>query len=206
VLLAIDETHTLSSGLGGYARTHGLSADFLVCGKAIAGGVPCAVYGYSNSVAAGIRSADATRAAGHSGIGTTLSANPLAIAALHASLTHVITAANHERMELQALRLATGIDAAFQRRHIPWQVSRVGARLEFGPAPAPRTGRQSIDGIDHDLEAALHLYLLNRGFLLTPFHNMMLASPVTTAAQVDAFLGAFDVALAEFAPLLKDAA
>ena len=83
---------------------------------------------------------------------------------------------------------------------MPWQVSRVGARLEFGRAPAPRTGRQSVEAIDHDLEGALHLYLLNRGFLLTPFHNMMLASPVTTQSQVDAFLAAFDTALGEFAP------
>lgn len=206
VLLAIDETHTLSSGFGGYARTHALAADFLVCGKAIAGGLPCAVYGYSNTVAARIRTADAARAAGHSGIGTTLSANPLAIAALNASLAHVITAANHDRMELQSVRLAAGLEAAFQRTPIPWQVSRVGARLEFGLAPAPRTGRQSVDAIDHDLEAAMHLYLLNRGFLLTPFHNMMLVSPVTSAAQVDAFLGAFDAALAEFAPLLGNRA
>jgi glutamate-1-semialdehyde 2,1-aminomutase len=206
VLLAIDETHTLSSGLGGYARRHDLAADFLVCGKAIAGGLPCAVYGYSNTVGARIRAGDAAREAGHSGIGTTLSANPLAIAALNASLAHVITAANHDRMELQATRLANGLEAAFQRRQIPWQVSRVGARLEFGRAPAPRTGRQSVDAIDHDLEAAMHLYLFNRGFLLTPFHNMMLASPVTSAAQVDAFLGTFDAALDEFASLLGEAA
>jgi glutamate-1-semialdehyde 2,1-aminomutase len=206
VLLVIDETHTLSSGFGGYARGHDLAADFLVCGKAIAGGLPCAVFGYSNPVAARIRAADATRAAGHSGIGTTLAANPLAIAALNACLAQVITAANHDRMELQASRLGSGIESVFRRRQIPWQVSRVGARLEFGPAPAPRTGRQSVDAIDHALEAALHLSLFNRGFLLTPFHNMMLASPVTSAAQVDAFLGAFDAALEEFAPLMRGAA
>jgi glutamate-1-semialdehyde 2,1-aminomutase len=153
-----------------------------------------------------MRTAEVARAAGHSGIGTTLSANPLAVAALNACLAHVITAANHDRMELQAARLATGLEAAFKRVHVPWQVSRVGARLEFGRAPAPRTGRQSIDAIDHELEAAMHLYLLNRGFLLTPFHNMMLVSPVTGAAQVDAFLGAFNAALDEFAPLLRDAA
>jgi glutamate-1-semialdehyde 2,1-aminomutase len=206
VLLAIDETHTLSSGFGGYARTHGLAADFLVCGKAIAGGLPCAVYGYTNTVAAAMRAADVAREAGHSGIGTTLSANPLAIAALNASLAHVITAASHDHMELQAARLAAGIEAAFQRRQMAWQVSRVGARLEFGRAPAPRTGRQSVDAMDHELEAAMHLYLLNRGFLLTPFHNMMLASPVTSAAQVAAFLAVFDTALDEFAPLLKERA
>jgi len=202
VLLAIDETHTLSSGPGGYARLHGLAADFIVCGKAIAGGVPCAVYGYSDAVAQRLRVADAKRESGHSGIGTTLAANPLAIAALAASLAHLHTPATYRLMEQRAGQLGAGISAALQRHGIAWQVSRVGARLEFGPAPAPRTGRQSMESIDHALEGALHLYLLNRGFLLTPFHNMMLASPVTTEGQVDAFLATFDTALVEFAPLM----
>jgi glutamate-1-semialdehyde 2,1-aminomutase len=205
VLLAIDETHTLSSGYGGYARMHDLSADFLVCGKAIAGGLPCAVLGYSDAVAQRIDRANALREAGHSGIGTTLAANPLVIAALNASLVAVVTPQNHALMEARAQRLAHGVQSALQRAQVNWQVSRVGARLEFGRAPAPRTGRQSIEAVDHALEAALHLYLLNRGFLLTPFHNMMLTSPVTTAAQVDAFLHAFDASLQEFAPIMRAA-
>jgi glutamate-1-semialdehyde 2,1-aminomutase len=205
VLLAIDETHTLSSGLGGYARVHGLAADLLVCGKAIAGGFPCAVYGWSAATAQRIGAADALRASGHSGIGTTLAASQLAIAALSASLTDVVTAVNHERMEHNAARLAGGITGALQRHGIGWQVSRVGARLEFGPSPAPRTGRQSVEAIDHELNSALHLFLLNRGFLLTPFHNMMLLSPATATSQVDAFIAVLDVALVEFAPWMQAA-
>jgi glutamate-1-semialdehyde 2,1-aminomutase len=205
VLLAIDETHTLSSGPGGYARGHGLAGDFIVCGKAIAGGVPCGIYGYNEAVAELIRAADLQRESGHSGIGTTLAANPLAIAALAASLAHLHTTATYELMEARARKLASGIESALRRHALPWLVSRVGARLEFGPSPAPRTGRQSLHAIDHPLEGALHLYLLNRGFLLTPFHNMMLASPVTTGSQVDAFLATFDQALAEFAPLMRAA-
>lgn len=150
-----------------------------------------------------MRAADARRETGHSGIGTTLSANPLAIAALHASLREVHTIANYRRMEARAAQLEQGICAAFGRHGIPWQVSRVGARLEFVRSPAPRTGRQSVERLDHDLEHAMHLYLLNRGFLLTPFHNMMLASPATTAAQVDAFLAVFDGALAVFGARMK---
>ncbi len=203
VLLAIDETHTLSSGPGGYARMHGIAADFLVCGKAIAGGLPCGVFGYSDAVAVRLRAADAQRESGHSGIGTTLSANPLALAALAASLATLHTAETYRVMEARAAQLAAGIEAALRRHAVPWQVSRVGARLEFGPAPAPRTGRESLDAIDHELEGALHVFLLNRGFLLTPFHNMMLASPVTGTAQIDAFLAAFDLALREFAPWMS---
>jgi glutamate-1-semialdehyde 2,1-aminomutase len=205
VLLVVDETHTLSSGYGGYARTHGLDADLLVCGKAVAGGFPCAVYGWSTAVAARLQTAEAKRESGHSGIGTTLSANPLAIAALQASLAEVATPANYQRMEQGAARLAAGIDASLRRRGAAWQVSRVGARLEFSPSPAPRTGRQSVQALDHELTAALHLYLVNRGFVLTPFHNMMLVSPVTTAAQIDAFLQTLGAALEEFAPWMRAA-
>jgi glutamate-1-semialdehyde 2,1-aminomutase len=203
VLLAIDETHTLSAGFGGYAAVHGLAADFLVCGKAIAGGLPCAVLGYTGGLAARIRAADARREPGHSGIGTTLAANPLAIAALTANLAEVATRQNFQHMQQGAARLADGIEAMLRAHGVDWQVSRIGARLEFGRRPAPRTGRGSIEAIDHELEDALHLYLLNRGFLLTPFHNMMLLSPVTTDVQVGAFLTTFDAALAEFAPWMR---
>src|SRR5690606_4055782 len=119
--------------------------------------------------------------------------NPMAIAALHASLGEVATAANHARMEQGAARLAAGLGAALRRHGIAWQVSRVGARLEFSTLPAPRTGRESVAAIDHELNAALHLYLLNRGFLLTPFHNMMLVSPVTSDAQIDDFIATVDL-------------
>ncbi len=205
VALAIDETHTLSSGFGGHARLQGLAADFLVCGKAIAGGLPCAVYGYTDGIAARIRAADARRESGHSGIGTTLAANMLAIAALNASLAGVVTEANHGLMERGAAQLAQGVQAALSRHDTDWQVSRVGARLEFARGPAPRTGRESLAAIDHELEHALHLYLLNRGFLLTPFHNMMLVSPVTTDLQIGSFIATFDAALVEFAPWMRAA-
>jgi glutamate-1-semialdehyde 2,1-aminomutase len=205
VLLAIDETHTLSSGPGGYARQQGLAADFIVCGKAIAGGVACGIYGYTDAVATRLQAAEAQRESGHSGIGTTLAANPLVVAALLASLAHLHVPSAYACMEARAAQLAAGIATALHRHAVDWQVSRVGARLEFGPAPAPRTGRQSLAALDPALTGALQLYLLNRGFLLTPFHNMMLASAVTTEAQVDAFLSIFEAALSEFAPLMRSA-
>ncbi len=201
-LLVIDETHTLSSGRGGYGRSTGLAADFLVCGKAVAGGLPCAVYGFTDDVAARLRLAEAAREPGHSGLGTTLSANPLALVALQASLTQLMTVANHDHMNRLAAQLASAIESAFRARGLGWQVSRVGARLEFGRGVPPCNGSQSLAAIDHDLEGAMHLYLLNRGFLLTPFHNMMLVSPATTAGQVTAFLSAFSDCLDEFSGLM----
>lgn len=184
-LLVIDETHTLSSGLGGYARAHGLEADFLVCGKAVAGGVPCAVFGFSPAVEERMQRFLQNRSGGHSGMGTTLSANPLAVAALHANLTHVMTAENYARMLAAAEQLEQSLVKVFAARALPWHVSRVGARLEFGFTPtAPRNGTESEAAMQPALERAIHLYLLNRGVLLTPFHNMMLCAPGTTSEHV----------------------
>lgn len=199
-LLIIDETHTLSAGPGGYTRRHGLEPDMLVCGKAIAGGMPCAVYGMTADVRARIENMPANAEHGHSGLGTTLSANLLALAALQACLAEVMTDAAFEHMETQAARLQSGLAALAAKRSLPWQVQRIGARVElgFGAAP-PRNGRESAAAMLPELERMLHLYLLNRGVLLTPFHNMMLLSPQTTPAAVDRLLAHLAAALDELA-------
>jgi glutamate-1-semialdehyde 2,1-aminomutase len=197
-LLVIDETHTLSSARGGYARQTGIAADFLVCGKAVAGGVPCAVFGFTDSAAARMREFDRQRDAGHSGLGTTLSANPLSIVALLACVREVMTAAAYQHMDELAGELARQMTAAFTVHELPWHVSRVGGRLEFGRGAPPRNGSESLARADSELNSALHLYLLNRGFILTPFHNMMLVSPATTRTQVDGFMKVFEGCLQEF--------
>jgi glutamate-1-semialdehyde 2,1-aminomutase len=195
VWLIIDETHTLSTARGGYARAHGLDPDLWVCGKAIAGGMPCAVFGFTADVESSMRRVQAERAGGHSGMGTTLSANTLALACLEAALDELMTAANYQAMDAAASHLARGLDALFERHGLDWHVSRVGARLEFGFGTAPRTGAGSERQAWPELEQALHLHLLNRGVLLTPFHNMMLCSPVTTAAHGDTLIAHLDEAL-----------
>ncbi len=188
VLLIIDETHTLSSARGGYATAEGLDADLWVCGKAIAGGMPCAVFGFTAAVEQGMRRVQAERAGGHSGMGTTLSANALAMACLEAPRrTH--DRANYESMHATAAYLSEGLSRLFAQQSLAWHVSRVGARLEFGFGKPPRNGVESEREAWPELEHALHLYLLNRGVLLTPFHNMMLCSPVTTTAHADTLLG-----------------
>ena len=137
---------------------------------------------------------------GHSGLGTTLSANLLALAALEACLSEVMTEAAFGHMETQAIRLEQGLLALLSKRTLPWHVQRIGARVElgFGAAPA-RTGRESAAAMLPELERTLHLYLLNRGVLLTPFHNMMLLSPQTAPAAVDRLLSHLDAALDELA-------
>lgn len=192
-LLVLDETHTLSSGVGGYARTHGLSPDLWVAGKAVAGGVPCAVYGFTAEVAARMRAAKDAAPEGHSGIGTTLTANALALAALDAALEHLHTPASYAAMARAADALEGGLNARLRRRQLPWTVTRLGARMELQFMPA--TPRHADDVRHHAqpaLEASLHLFLLNRGVLLTPFHGMMLCSPATGDDHVTRLLAAFD--------------
>jgi glutamate-1-semialdehyde 2,1-aminomutase len=200
-ILLLDETHTLSAGPAGMAREAGIEPDVLVVGKAIAGGVPCAVYGFTAALARAMREAKDAAPPGHSGIGTTLAGNLLSIAALRATLSEVATPQAYEAMVATCARLAFGLEAMIARHDLPWSVSRIGARceLQFCRVP-PRTAREAHAAMDDALERALHLYLLNRGVLLTPFHNMMLASPATTDADVDRLLAALEEFLAGIHP------
>jgi glutamate-1-semialdehyde 2,1-aminomutase len=191
-LLAIDETHTLSSGIGGYSRVARLDPDFFIAGKAVAGGFPCAVYGFTAEVEERIRGMLASKPPGHSGIGTTLAGNPMAMAALRACLEKVMTPAAYTHMIAMAERLEDGLEQLIDVERLPWHVQRVGARLEVGfTREPPRTGRESIDNLPSLLPDAIRLYLLNRGLVITPFHNMMLMSPVTPAASVDRLASAW---------------
>ena len=188
-LLVFDETHTISSGYGGHCNTHGPMSDIMVIGKSIGGGVPCAVYGFTAEVAARMEALNRSRPPGHSGIGTTLSANALSIAAMHAMLRQVITREAYAQMLAMAERLVSGLTTLIEVNELDWHVSHVGARVEFVCAATPPiNGSDARAAMDHELEAAIHLALTNRGILLAPFHNMMLLSPVTQAAQVDRLL------------------
>jgi glutamate-1-semialdehyde 2,1-aminomutase len=197
-LLIIDETHTISSGLGGYTAVHSLSPDMFVVGKCVAGGMPTAVWGMTDEIAQRYEEANAARPSGHSGMGTTLSANPMQFACLKATLGEVMTAKNYTHMEKLAERLADGLSTAIKRVNAPWHVVRVGARVEFICAPGPlRNGTEAGHAHQPQVEAALHTALLNRGSLIAPFHNMMLISPATKKRQVDRLIMAFNDVLTE---------
>ncbi len=188
-LLVFDETHTISSGYGGHSNTYGPMPDVMVIGKSIGGGVPCAVYGFTAEVGNRMEVLNHSRPPGHSGIGTTLSANALAITAMHAMLGQVITRNAYTHMLAMAERLVAGLGTIIARHELAWHVSHVGARVEFVcSATPPRNGSEARAAMDHQLESAIHLYLTNRGILLAPFHNMMLLSPVTCPGQVDRLL------------------
>ena len=192
-LLLIDETHTISTGPGGFTRAHGLEPDLFVVGKPIAGGVPASAWGFTDEVANRLTEARSQLPPGHSGMGTTLSANALSLAAMRATLEHVMTTEAYARMEALAEQLCAGLAAAVGRLGLPWHVVRVGARVEFICAPGPlRNGSEAEAAHAPALERAMHLGLLNRGCLIAPFHNMMLVSPATSAAEVEELCQAFE--------------
>ncbi|MCA3488232.1 MAG: aspartate aminotransferase family protein [Rhodobacter sp.] len=197
-VLILDETHTISSGPGGYTRVHGLEPDMFVVGKCVAGGMPAAVWGMADALADRYLAVNAGRDPGHSGMGTTLSANPMQFACLRATLEEVMTEAAYARMEQGAARLAAGLAAVIAAHAAPWHVVRVGARVEFICAPGPlRNGSDAAQAHQPDLEAAIHTALLNRGCLIAPFHNMMLVSPATKKRQIDRLIAAFDEILTD---------
>jgi glutamate-1-semialdehyde 2,1-aminomutase len=192
-LFVMDETHTVSTALGGYARLHGLDPDMLVVGKAVAGGLPCAVYGFTQSVGARMAEAKQRAPDGHSGIGTTLAGNALTLAALDAALTNLHTETNYAHMLALAATLEKGLAQRIGAARRPWTVTRLGARMELQFMPhTPRNAQDVRDQAHGELEALTHLFMLNRGVLLTPFHSMLLVSPATTTADVDKLLSVFD--------------
>ena len=199
-LLILDETHTISTGAGGYTRAHNLQPDCLVVGKPMAGGVPCAVYGMSAEVAAKAVTAKTKSPAGHSGIGTTLTANMLAMSAMRATLEHVMTDAAYAHMFALADKLASGLRVIINAHKLPWCVTQVGARVEFQfTQTSPKNGLEAALILDSELEHVIHLYLLNRGVLITPFHNMLLMCPATAVIDVDKLLDEFNACLAAIA-------
>lgn len=199
-LLVIDETHTLSAGPGGYTALHGLEPDLLTMGKAIAGGIPAGAFGMTAEVADRVAARVDLEDVDVGGIGGTLAGNALSLAAMRVTLTEVLTDAAYARMLPLGDRWADGVDAGIAEHDLPWHCNRLGARAEYTfTAHAPRTGAEAHAAGDFALEQLLHLYALNRGILLTPFHNMALMSPATTEADVDRHTEVFAEMLDELA-------
>ena len=170
----------------GATKAWGLKPDLLVIGKTIGGGIPIATYGFSAEVAERIRAATSYEDADVGGIGGTLAGYALSLAAARATLGEVLTDAAFERMLPLGARWADGVDSVIRSNDVRWHVTRLGARAEYHfTAEPPRTGKEQWDNSDPELEAFLHLWAMNRRILMTPFHNMALMSPATTAADVD---------------------
>ena len=199
-LLIIDETHTFSAGPGGCTAAWDLEPDLLTIGKAIGGGIPAGAYGLSAELADRLLGRADLDLVDMGGVGGTLAGNALSVAAMRATLEHVLTDEAFAHMAKLSERFAAGVQEGIDAHALPWTVSRLGARSEYRFAsPAPRTGTESEAAGDPELEDFLHLYLANRGILLTPFHSMALMCPDTTEQDVDTHTRVFAEALAELA-------
>jgi glutamate-1-semialdehyde 2,1-aminomutase len=199
-LLIIDETHTISTSESGYTGAYGLDPDMLTLGKPIGGGIPAAVYGFSAEIGERAQQLMERNNDFSTGIGGTLSGNAFSLRAMRAMFEQVITADAYRHMFAMASILEEGIRESIERHGLPWHVSRLGARVEYGTSPEPwRTGSEVHAGADTEVERLVHLYCLNRGVLVTPFHNMLLTSPVTEEQHVRRHNEAFDGLAGELA-------
>jgi glutamate-1-semialdehyde 2,1-aminomutase len=201
-LLLIDETHTISAGPGGWTAAHGLKPDMLVVGKPIGGGVPAAALGLTESLAQRLAEDFDSDRSGMRGVGGTMAANALSVTAMRATLAEVLTPEAYRRMDAVGTRLADGIDELIRRRGLPWHVQRIGGRVEYHFSAQPlRNGREGVAIINRDVSRYIHLFALNRGVIVFPFHNRVLASPAHTDADADRHAEVLDAAVAALWPL-----
>ena len=195
ILLIVDETHTICAGPGGCTTEWYLAPDMVVLGKTIGGGIPVGAYGMSGEVAEQVETLQLSDGIDVSGVGGTLAGNALAMAAVRATLTYSLLPDQFVRTKALASSWTTGVQQSYERRGLPWSVQQLGSRAEYWFCPPPRTGADAASAVDHELDAFMHLWAINRGILLTPFHNMALFSPFHTAEDVDRHTVQFDDAL-----------
>ena len=185
VIWILDETHTLSAGIGGMTADLKLSPDAVVLGKTIGGGIPVGTFGLSQKLANRISTALNLETIDVGGVGGTLAGNALSMAAVHATLGEVLTAENFAHMTKLAKLWEADVQAVIDEHQLPWQVSRIGCRAEFSfRESAPKTGRDAADAEDFELQQFLQLHAINNNVLMTPFHNMALFSPESTIEDV----------------------
>ena len=191
-VLIIDETHTLCAGPGGMTQRDGLRPDAVVVGKTIAGGIPAGAYGMTQELGDKVRSSLHLEDIDVGGVGGTLAGNALSLVGIRATLGEVLTPESYPAMIDQATRWTQGVSQALEEWNVPWQVTQLGTRAEYSFLPhAPHDGGEAAHADDFELQQYLHLHALNRGILMTPFHNMALMSPATSAQDVDAHTAHF---------------
>lgn len=198
-LLIIDETHTICAGPGGATKLWDLEPDMLVIGKTIGGGIPVAAYGLSAELAARAELSLNSHDVDVSGLGGTLSGSVLAMAAVKATLTHSLLPNQFEKTIALATRWANGVASSIAKHQLDWSVQQLGCRAEYWFCKPPKNGAEAAAAVDEELENFMHLWALNRGVLLTPFHNMALVSPFHEESDVDLHTEVFDAALSALA-------
>ena len=194
-LLVIDETHTICVGPGGATAAWSLEPDFFVIGKTIGGGMPAAAYGMTREIGDTLGPTIGSSAVDVSGVGGTLTGNALALAAVRATLSSALRDEDFAHMIPLATAWTAGVQATIDRHDLPWHVQQLGGRAEYWFCPPPRDGAAAAAAVDAELDAFMHLWAINRGILLTPFHNMALMSPHHTSADVEAHTEVFSTAV-----------
>jgi glutamate-1-semialdehyde 2,1-aminomutase len=195
VLLVVDETHTICAGPGGCTKLWNIDPDFVVIGKTIGGGIPVGAYGMTSEIALRLETAMTGHDVDVSGVGGTLSGSALAMSAMRATLSNALTQDDFDQTIPLATRWTQGVKQVCVKRNLDWHVQQLGCRAEYWFCAPPVDGAQAAAAVDPMLESFLHLFCLNRGVLLAPFHNMALMSPFHSAADVDKHTEVFALAL-----------
>ncbi|MCF0144744.1 MAG: aminotransferase class III-fold pyridoxal phosphate-dependent enzyme, partial [Firmicutes bacterium] len=204
--MIIDETHTLSNGYGGCTKAWNLKPDFVTLGKSIAGGIPISVYGFTKEITEKIGETYGKGGVSDPmGIGGTLAANQFAIGAMRVTLKEVATEEAFEKMFAGQERLSNGLEKVLEKYGVQWSLTRSGARCEMQFMPTlPKNGTEAKDNFDWQLMYYMHIFLCNRGIFITPFHNMMLISPVTTNEDIDRLIQGWDDCIATLVEASKE--
>ena len=185
-LLVIDETHTMCAGPGGYTREAGLQPDILTVGKTIGSGIPAAVYGLSEEVGNMVSKSIKVDESDVGGIGGTLAGNALSLAAMRATLENTLSPEIFAHTIPLAIRFADEVKKVIDELRLPWVINRLGCRSEYWFCESlPKNGGDAEAAVDSELDRYMHLAALNRGILMTPFHNMALIAPDITEKEID---------------------
>lgn len=192
-LLIIDETHTICAGVGGCTKEYGLKPDMVVVGKTVAAGIPCAAYGFTKEVGEKSAAAIPPELCDIGGIGGTLAANALSMHVMRAVLGEVLTQEYYDKNIPLAKRFNEGVQSVISKYDLPWNTTQLGCRTEYWFRKEPaKNGGEAEAAVDFELDQYMHLASMNRGFLMTPFHNMALISAATSEEDIDRHTAVFD--------------
>jgi glutamate-1-semialdehyde 2,1-aminomutase len=161
-LLIVDEVMTgFRVSSGGACGLYGLQPDLVTFGKVIGAGLPVGAFGGRADVMDRVAPAGPIYQAG------TLSGNPMAMAAGHATLK-LMTPAAYEKLEATSARLAEGLAAAAAEAKVPVQVNRVGSMLTVFFSAKPVFDAASARACDTKRFGAFFHALLENGVYFPP--------------------------------------
>jgi glutamate-1-semialdehyde 2,1-aminomutase len=161
-LLVFDEVMTgFRIAPGGARERFGVTPDLTTLGKVIGGGLPAAAYGGRREIMERIAPVGPVYQAG------TLSGNPLAMAAGHATLT-ALTPELHERIATRTTKLVNGLKEIAARLSVPFTADSAGSMWGFFFHAGPVRNFEDAKLSDIDLFRKFFHAALERGVYLAP--------------------------------------